>query len=134
MKVFSLESFPLISSINNAWETEDFAREREGRRGEERKRDEKRRWREKEGGEGKGEESKQQKSRRETHTPDEANMPVCVCVMSDRRIPKLAVQITCPASPSLTQPHPRYGPRRRCRDVIRKDLKEFEMDKSKWYE
>ena len=30
-------------SINNAWETEDFAREREGRRGEERKRDEKRR-------------------------------------------------------------------------------------------
>ena len=69
MKVFSLESFPLYSSINNAWETEDFAREREGRRGEERKRDEKRRWREKEGGEGKGEESKQQKSRRETHTP-----------------------------------------------------------------
>ena len=34
----------------------------------------------------------------------------------------------------LAQPHLSCGPRRRWRDVIRKDLKKIEVDKSEWYE
>ena len=47
--------------------------------------------------------------------------------MSDNRIPKLALFGWLP------QPRPRCGPRRRWRDVIRKDLKVIEIDEREWY-
>ena len=35
---------------------------------------------------------------------------------------------------SIPQTHPRDGPQKRWRDVIRKDLKEIRMPEDKWYE
>ena len=34
----------------------------------------------------------------------------------------------------LSQPRPRCGPRRRWKDVIRKDLKDIEVNEDEWYE
>ena len=48
--------------------------------------------------------------------------------MADHRIPKSALFGWLP------QVCPRCGPRRRWKDVIRRDLKDIEMDESKWYE
>ena len=48
--------------------------------------------------------------------------------MLDHRIPKSALFGWLP------QVHPRCGPRRRWKDVIRRGLKDIEMDESKWYE
>ena len=48
--------------------------------------------------------------------------------MADHRIPTSALFGWLP------QVRPRRGPRRRWKDVIRRDLKDIEMNKSKWYE
>ena len=48
--------------------------------------------------------------------------------MADHRIPKSALFGWLP------QVHPRCGPRRKWKDVIRRDLKNIEMSESKWYE
>ena len=48
--------------------------------------------------------------------------------MPEHRIPKSALFGWLP------QPRPRCGPRKRWRDVIRRDLKDIELDESEWYE
>jgi len=47
--------------------------------------------------------------------------------MPDHRIPKQVF------FGFLKQPHPQGGPKRRWKDVIRKDLKDLGVDEDKWY-
>lgn len=51
-----------------------------------------------------------------------------VARMQDQRIPKACLFGWLP------QPRPQGGPRRRWRDVIRKDLKEIELPEERWFE
>ena len=51
-----------------------------------------------------------------------------VARMQDHRLPKSALFGWLP------QPRPRCGPRKRWRDVVRKDLKDIEVEESEWYE
>ena len=48
--------------------------------------------------------------------------------MHNHRVPKISLFSW------LLQTRPKGGPRKRCRDVIRKDLKEIGVPKNKWYE
>ena len=48
--------------------------------------------------------------------------------MPDHRIPKTALFSWLP------QPRPRCGPKKRWRDVMRKDLKDIELSEEKWFE
>ena len=48
--------------------------------------------------------------------------------MPNHRVPKISLFSWLP------QTHPRGGPRKRWRDVIRKDLKEMRVTENKWYE
>ena len=48
--------------------------------------------------------------------------------MPDQRMPKAALFGWIP------QPRPRGGPCRRWRDVIKKDLKEIDVEENEWYE
>ena len=48
--------------------------------------------------------------------------------MSEERIPKSALFGWLP------QPHPRCGPRRRWKDVIRRDLTDIEVGEDEWFE
>ena len=48
--------------------------------------------------------------------------------MPDQRMPKAALFGWLP------QPRPRGGPRRRWRDVIKKDLKQIDVEETEWYE
>ena len=56
--------------------------------------------------------------------------PTYVARMSDERIPKLHVALFG----WLPQPRPRCGPRRRWRDVIRRDLRDIEVGDDEWFE
>ena len=48
--------------------------------------------------------------------------------MADNRMPKSVL------FGWLSEPRPRYGPRKRWRDIIRKDLAYIGVDENKWYE
>ena len=51
-----------------------------------------------------------------------------VARMQDHRLPKSTLFGWLP------QPRPRYGSRKRRRDVVRKDLKDIEVEENEWYE